>query len=198
MNRRCIAKILAGPLLLGICIEAEAQGTDMAEALKACSRETDDVQRLACFDEIMSPQTAESAPEPAAAVGAAAASAAAVEQAPPATAPDPAPSAVVTAEPDPSPAAESSASVSPEADNFGLSGDKKALKEMRAKVVEVRKLPYGEHVVTLDNGQVWVEKDATYAFKIEVGDEAVIKKGNFGGYKLMGRGRRSTPVRRVE
>lgn len=200
MSRCGLAKTMAALLPIVFCVPAWSEGTDISESLKACAAETDDARRLACFDEIMSPKPADAAvsePEAAATSAATAGVAiAAAETAAPAAVPAEAaaPEAGSAAEARPAPEAASDA-----VDNFGRTGgDKKALKQISATVVEVSRLPYGEAVVTLDNGQVWVEKDATFGFKIEVGDEAVIKRGTFGGYKLMGRGRRSSPVRRVE
>jgi hypothetical protein len=71
------------------------------------------------------------------------------------------------------------------------------LTEISATVTDVRKRPYGEHVVTLDNGQVWTEKDAEYGFRVKVGDTIVIKKGTFGGYRMV-RGNRSSAVIRIK
>jgi hypothetical protein len=78
--------------------------------------------------------------------------------------------------------------------------DQKAfeLRELSAVAIEVSKRPGGEHIVTIENGQKWVEKYAVYGFRVEVGDTVLLKKGAFGGYKMVGRGRRSSQVRRVE
>ncbi|MBT8079777.1 MAG: hypothetical protein KJO31_14460 [Gammaproteobacteria bacterium] len=72
------------------------------------------------------------------------------------------------------------------------------LRELRAEVVEVRHRPGGEHIVTLENGQVWVEKTAVFGFRVKVGDTVTLKKGVFGGYKMVTRSRRSSQVRRVD
>lgn len=95
-------------------------------------------------------------------------------------------------------------------DDFGMNRDleskrpdiqkerEKELRELRAEVVEVRHRPGGEHIVTLENGQVWVEKTAVYGFRVRVGDTVTLKKGVFGGYKMVTRSRRSSQVRRVD
>lgn len=93
-------------------------------------------------------------------------------------------------------------------DQFGMNydlektipDDQKAfeLRELSAVAIEVSKRPGGEHIVTIENGQKWVEKYAVYGFRVEVGDTVLLKKGAFGGYKMVGRGRRSSQVRRVE
>lgn len=172
---------------------AAAQGAADADALAACAAETDDARRLACFDEAMRPEAApadEPAPEPAAAPSPA--PAAPVTEAAPAV-------EVAAASATAAAATSTTAAAADEEDDFGKTGpDEDELKEIRSTVVEVKKAPGGEHIVTLENGQVWVEKDAEYGFRIEVGDTAVIKKGTFGGYKLLGQRRRSSAVRRVE
>jgi len=73
-----------------------------------------------------------------------------------------------------------------------------ALREISAKVVEVYKRGYGEHVVTLDNGQVWTEKRNEDGLRIRVGDTVRIKRSSFGGYRIVGSGNRSSPAKRIE
>lgn len=66
-----------------------------------------------------------------------------------------------------------------------------------AIVVEIRKRQYGETLILLDNHQVWEQKVAETAFKLEVGDTAIIKKGRLGGYRLRNKGNRSIQVLRI-
>jgi hypothetical protein len=71
------------------------------------------------------------------------------------------------------------------------------LTEISATVTEVHKRPGGEHVVTLDNGQVWTEKRVEHGFRVKEGDTLVIKKGRMGGYRMI-RGYYSSAAIRVE
>jgi hypothetical protein len=72
------------------------------------------------------------------------------------------------------------------------------LREISAVAVEVSKRLRGELVVTLDNGQVWTEKDAEAGFKVIAGDTVVIKKGRMGGYRMVGRGNRASAMERIK
>jgi len=56
----------------------------------------------------------------------------------------------------------------------------------------------GEHVVTLDNGQVWTEKEAESYFRVKVGDTVTIKRISMGGFRMVGRGNRASAVRRLK
>jgi hypothetical protein len=108
------------------------------------------------------------------------------------------PPAPVAAEAAPTPAPAPTPAVDPVAD-FGNDAKKEdEITEISATVVEVRKRTRGQYVVTLDNGQVWTEKDAEPYLRIKVGDTIRIKRVAMGGYRLVGRGNRATAVVRVE
>jgi len=107
------------------------------------------------------------------------------------------------------PAAESGSSPATSAvDEFGMTAELSdqlpagerpvELTEISATVTEVSKRPYGEHVVTLANGQVWTEKRAESGFRVKVGDTIIIKKGRLGGFRIVGRGNRSSAVVRIK
>ncbi len=49
----------------------------------------------------------------------------------------------------------------------------------------MRKRPYGQYAVTLDNGEVWSEQFASHYFPVEVGDTVTIKKRWPSGYRLV-------------
>ncbi|MEJ2127466.1 MAG: hypothetical protein P8X81_01325 [Woeseiaceae bacterium] len=164
-----VAAFVARPALADESIE---------DKLRACANETDDAARLACFDKATKPAkppapvAAEAAPTPAA---------------------EP-----VAAEAAPTPAPAPTPAVDPVAD-FGNDAKKEdEITEISATVVEVRKRTRGQYVVTLDNGQVWTEKDAEPYLRIKVGDTIRIKRVAMGGYRLVGRGNRATAVVRVE
>ena len=69
--------------------------------------------------------------------------------------------------------------------------------EQTATILKISRRPYGERIVSLDNDQVWAEKIPSRSLRIDVGDTVTIKQGRFGGYRLFGRGNRSTEVTRI-
>ncbi len=164
--------------------------TSVEDRLSACADVADDAARLKCYDEASRP------PAPPAPPVVEAAPAPAVEPEP---APAPAPAPAVAAEPEAAP---------DPIDDFGMTAEIAAkrgksdadseLKEIQAQVVEVSKRTRGQYVVTLDNGQVWTEKNAEPYLRIKVGDTITIKRGRLGAYRLVGRGNRATNVVRVE
>ena len=72
------------------------------------------------------------------------------------------------------------------------------LSEISVVAVEVSERLRGELVVTLDNGQVWTEKDSKAGFRVKAGDTVVIRKGRLGGYRMVDRNGRGSAVVRVE
>jgi hypothetical protein len=72
-----------------------------------------------------------------------------------------------------------------------------APKRMSATVTAIDKRPRGELVVTLDNGQVWAQKNADRYFPLEVGDPVAILAGSLGSFRLIS-GSRATAVTRVQ
>jgi len=94
---------------------------------------------------------------------------------------------------------------------FGLSGSELARRRgaqenasegqeepdrLDAAVAALSSRPRGERIVTLDNGQVWVQKTPQY-ISIKVGDQVTIRKGALRSYRLVAGGR-STAVTRIE
>ena len=65
--------------------------------------------------------------------------------------------------------------------------------EIRGKVVELSRRPRGQWIITLDNGQVWLQKNADRT-RIEVGDEVTIRRGVFGARRLFTDSDRGTAV----
>ena len=191
----------------------------VSEALLACAAVTDDVRRLECFDEKMTdtgpasiaedvvenpPVELEQEASPIS-VDKAAAAAVGLEQAASPPNVDNAPAASEQAA---SPTVEAAVpSATSSVDEFGMT-EKLAsqspdedrpveVTEITAKVTEVTKRPGGEHIVTLDNGQVWTEKRVEHGFRVKVGDTMTIKKGKMGGYRMI-RGYHSSAAVRVE
>ena len=77
-------------------------------------------------------------------------------------------------------------------------GAEAGLGEISAVAVEVSERLRGELVVTLDNGQVWTEKDSKAGFRVKVDDTVIIRKGRLGGYRMVDRSGRGSAVVRVE
>ena len=172
--------VLSGLLLAGLSSWAAD------EPVQACAAIADDAERLRCYDRAANP-----APEPAA-------------EAPPAVAAEPEPESPPEPKPEPKPKpAQAAPSETPAVDpvaEFGI--DRKSpddeIKEIRAIAVEVVRRSHSGLVVTLDNGQVWAEKDAEPYFRVLVGDEIRIKRVSMGGYRMVGRGNRASQVRRIK
>ncbi len=178
-----------------------------SNALLECAALKDPDRRLECFD------NAVSAPQPPAAVQETAASPAAPPNEPAAeVAPAVAPAAAAPAV---APVAEVAPAVTPAAeselspvDEFGMNATVEARSDNKGRptkrteisslVTHVRKRAYGELVVTLENGQVWTEKESEYGFRVKEGDTVTIRQGNFGGFRMISRGKRSSQVVRVQ
>ena len=167
------------------------------DGLRACMAENDDARRLACYDRELNRRASTDAPAVAIPAGAAstasaasgskgAGSAAAVSAAPVA--------AVAEAVPH---------------NDFGVRGSEVARQReqqqpddpqaalLTAKVTEVSKQARGELVITLENGQVWLQKKVESYFPLKSGDQIHISPGALGAYWLKAPSGRSTPVTRV-
>jgi len=70
-------------------------------------------------------------------------------------------------------------------------------KRISATVTAIEKRPHGELVVTLDNGQVWAQKEVGTYFPLKVGDSVAIVAGTLGSFRLIC-GSRATAVTRVQ
>ena len=175
-----------------------------AHAFLECAAMQDDARRLECFDKAAAgPQPTEVLSETAD-----------LPQAEPAvveSAAVPAAAATVSAAAITETVAETAteSQVGPETsalDEFGMNAAVAAqsparpdeLTEISATVTDVRKRGYGELVVTLENGQVWTEKEKESGFRIKEGDTVTIRQGRFGGYRMVGRSNRSSQVVRVK
>lgn len=95
-------------------------------------------------------------------------------------------------------------------DTFGLHGSELARnrddgkpeseaapKRISATVAAIEKRARGELVVTLDNGQVWAQKEVGGYFPLKVGDPVAILAGTLGSFRLLA-GNRATAVTRVQ
>jgi hypothetical protein len=182
---------------------ANAQDKAANDILK-CQNEADEGRRLACYDEVASRQrssvastaTATATTEPAdsavetapvviEAVPAIAATTAPrpdrAQAAAPAIAPVVASSAPVEATPaTPAPTLTPDIETEPAASVPAVDTS-----EFSAIVNKVAEMAHGEHVVYLENGEVWVEEVANSYFPVDAGDTVIIKKRMFGGYRLV-------------
>lgn len=70
-------------------------------------------------------------------------------------------------------------------------------KRISATVTAIGRRPRGERVFTLDNGQVWAQKDAGAYFPVKVGDPVAILAGTLGSFRLV-LANRATAVTRVQ
>jgi hypothetical protein len=70
-------------------------------------------------------------------------------------------------------------------------------KRISATVQAIDKRSRGELVVTLDNGQVWAQKEVGAYFPLKVGDAVSILAGTLGSFRLVA-GNRATAVTRVQ
>ncbi len=70
-------------------------------------------------------------------------------------------------------------------------------KRITATVTAIDKRPRGELVLTLDNGQVWAQKEAGAYFPVKVGDPVAILSGTLGSFRLIV-ANRATAVTRVQ
>lgn len=69
-------------------------------------------------------------------------------------------------------------------------------KRISATVTGIEKRARGEFVVTLDNGQVWAQKEVGAYFPLKVGDSVSILAGTLGSHRLIV-ANRATAVTRV-
>jgi len=150
-----------------------ALAQSLPPSVAACTSEKDSLARLVCFDREVAKYTQTStrvAPTPA--------------------------TPTVSTPPAPPVAVSPPTAPSPSADDFGVSGKlarqreaakeevAPVVKELHASVTKISSKPYGELVLTLDNGQVWEQIEKKSSFVIKVGDGIVIKPGTFGSFLL--------------
>lgn len=163
-----------------------------ADRLAACAEERDEARRLACYDEAIAASRKSTKTEPA---PAAPARPAAPERAAPSATQAP---AAAAANPDSEfGVAGSAVARQRSAEEEQQTGGKDKVESLTAHITEVSSRPYGELVMTLDNGQVWVQKKAESRFMAKPGDKVTINAGMLGSFHMVN-GRRSTQVTRVK
>ena len=162
----------------------QADADSLPPRILACANEDDVMVRLACYDRevaalVALPPMPVAPPKSADTPSVAPAKGRAVAQAD-------APTAAVPVPPATKPAA---------VEKAGFGYDRK-FEGVTALVIEIRKHPYGELIIRLDNGQVWEQNHVDRRFKLRVGETVTIKKGTFSGYRLSGSSNRSIQVTR--
>jgi hypothetical protein len=189
-------------LLAAVAVSAVA-----AESGSPCTAIQDDAARLACYDSqfgrTAAASPARAVPAPAAVAPAAAAPASVASAAPKAAATNAvAATAAVVSTPQP---------VEKQVEQFGLdpaAAQKQAAKaaapppveaiaSIESTVAEAKRRGTGELVLTLANGQVWMQTQADSKVWIKPGDPVTIKKALLGSYLLVS-GHYAFKVRRVD
>jgi co-chaperonin GroES (HSP10) len=197
-SRRSMCLVTAVVTAIMTCTVAAAAAAteDLSAAISACRAEQDDSKRLACYDRHADGLTG----APGAAPGTPAISSKPSQ-----------PRAAAPA------AGESTAGTGPAVtreERFGYVGGplakedaaKKADEEeavsaegVVSKVTAVSQRPRGELVVTLENGQVWLQKVADSSFKVAVGDTVTVEQRTLRSFHMTREGsKRTTRVTRLE
>lgn len=177
MRKDLMRNLLCSTLLVFACTPAGASDSDIVAAMRGCAAEKNGAKRLACYDEVLArpTQSAAATPSPAGPAAAAAVETSATPQ-----------------------------------QGFGYRGEiareeldrqeaakAPVIEELTAKVTAISFQPYGEFVITLDNDQVWTQKQTDTKVRPRVGDSVTIKAGTFGSFMLVTQNGRSTRVSRV-
>lgn len=182
--KRCVMAAVA-VLVSGTGLSYANAADRTTDALLSCASQSDDAQRLRCFDAaVANLRKAPAAPAATAAV-----------QSPAAAAPSPAAAAPPPAAASPPPASAPTAE-----QRFGARGDispdrHEEIAELSGTVTELGTKPHGELIVTLDNGQVWAESQSGSKVKLKPGDTVKIERGAMGSYTLIANGRSSKVAR---
>jgi hypothetical protein len=72
------------------------------------------------------------------------------------------------------------------------------VRQIEARITEVRTRPEGQQVITLDNGQVWGQSEVQREPQFQVGDVVIIRRAMLGSFLLnLQKGSPSTRVKRI-
>ena len=162
---------LAAGLLVAAGIQpAIAADEDLSKRIAACTHEQDDARRLACFDRAAAPQAAAEKTSTQEASG---------------------------ANVDATQTFGVKGSELARSQDDGDAGQRSATPQrLTAKVTGLDTRARGELVFTLDNGQVWAQKEKGAYLPIKVGDSVTILAGTLGSFHLVV-ANRATAVTRV-
>ncbi len=167
---------LLGSLLMVAVPASAGPRDDVIGTLVKCADITDKAARLDCYDQA-APQLRAAAQAPA----------------------PPPPVAAQTTEPPPAPVSQQGGSFLSSLDPFGDSPQGPSAQQMAYQAIGAEILPVtigvtdysvapnGSFSVTLDNGQVWRERNEHYdhpAFRSDAKNVVVIERGLIGGYNL--------------
>jgi hypothetical protein len=187
---------------LAMSLTSVVHAQSLQSDLRACRAETDDARRLRCYDRAATALDKNATSQ----VPAAPSSTATPSSGTAATTPLSTPQLPVAA-PSTAPATSSAAASAPansEVAEFGVSEGPIAakrqatsLKQITAVVAAVSTRPRGEILMTLDNGQVWLQNEAVAYFPLKVGDTVQIHAGAVGSYVLLAPSKRVTKVTRL-
>jgi hypothetical protein len=197
VSKLTLLRLPLGLALIGSSLTV-AYAQSLPEELRKCTTEPDPERRLACYDAALAVQPA--APKaPSAPTTAVVAPPAAPKAASAATTALVAPPAAPQAAPAPTTAA-----ATPSTSEFGvrngpLDVHKFATEahEMNATVTAVGRRASGLLVITLDNGQSWIENQPSAYFPLKVGEVVQIRSGAIGSYMLYAPSKRFTHVTRI-
>lgn len=184
-----LRRVVLASAVLAVLPVCAAERSDI-DRLIACADERNDTRRLACYDNAVATVKRASG-EASAAV------------------PTATERSAVTSVPTPAPVTPATA-VDPESE-FGVEGStvarqrrseqaqqvKDEIKSISAVVTAVSSRPRGELIITLDNGQTWLQKNAERAFSVKLGDKVTIDAGLLGSFR-MSNGKRMTQVTRLK
>lgn len=154
------------------CLAGQASAGPQTDEL-GCAAIDDDAARLACYDKQAVRAEPKAASEPEV--------------------------RTIAQDPAPEPVAKTVAATDTDEVAAPESEQKKSKKkeEFVAIVASVERLPHGEHRVVLEDGQVWVEQQASRYFPVEQGDEVTLRERRFGGYLLIAPTGKSFSVREL-
>ena len=162
---------ISGCVLLALVSGAALGADSQMEAAHRCTEIKDSLKRLVCFDQAFAQAEAPApAPAPPRIVAAP----------PPPPAPAPAPAVA------PRPAAPEVAAAPALGDELVKKPDprKDEPRSAEARVTKLQPLQVDVFRITLDNGQVWDQREYDSLFHVEVGNTVRIVKGALGSYRM--------------
>ena len=189
-----------GLVVIYCLISATILQAEEVEELRGCAAIDEDANRLACYDRTMTrlPLSDNASTQRSAADAAVPSSEQIAPVAEPATKSTATVELHMAGEPEET---FSRSENTPEPQDIATPGDEPEPSSERdqftAIVTEITRRPHGEHVVVLDNGQVWTEEFGSSYFPVEVGDPVTIKNRWLGGYRLVTASGRGYSIARV-
>lgn len=165
-----------------------AQAQSVSEALTNCSNESDSLKRLVCYDRLaegLKPGAEQALPQEAMVTRPVLKAKTAAKAHTPATPARP----------------EVAKKTKIAADNFGMEHKTKienAKEKIYAKLTSVKKGPYKNLLLTLDNGQRWKQTDSG-SMRLKVGEQIYVERGSLGSFFLSKEGvNRRLRVKRIK